>query len=129
MSAVMRRVMLGISAATLAAVILTAVTALGFAPAVPWLVSFVATTALLAALSRVFFGVGGRVNRIIGVLGLAVALGYVIVMGIAFQSVDPVLAGGFITIPYLAMQGLMPLCAAAYGIWGLYLALHRVRED
>lgn len=128
MSPVMRRVVLGVSAATLAAVVVTVVTALGFAPAVPWLVSFGATAALLAALSRVFFGVGGRVDRIIGALGLSVALGYVIVIGIAFQSVDPVLAGGFIAIPYLVMQGLMPLCAAACGAWGLYSTLHRVPD-
>jgi hypothetical protein len=129
MSLVMRRVLLGVSAATLVAVIVTVVAALGLAPALPWLVSFVATAAMLAALSRVVFGVGGRVNRIIGVLGLAVALGYVIVMVAAFLGVDPVLAGGLIAIPYLVMQGLLPPYAAACGIWGLYLALHRVRED
>jgi hypothetical protein len=125
----MRRIVLVVSVTTLVAVSVTVVTALGFVPAVPWLVSSGATATLLAALSLLSMLAGARVNRIIGVLGLAIALGYVVVIGIAARSVDPVLAGGYVAIPYLAMQGLMPLCAAACGIWGLCLGLRRVPQD
>ena len=129
MSSMMQRVVLGVSAATLVAVAITAVTAMGFAPAVPWLVSYVVTAALLAALSRVVFGMGGRINRIIGALGLTIALGCAIVIAVTMQSADPALAGGFIAIPYLVMLGLMPLCAAGCGTWGLYLVLRRTERD
>lgn len=124
MSSALRRVILAASAITLVAAVLTALAALGLM-ALPWLAVYLITAALLAALSVAFWLTSTRTNRIVGVVGLVVSLGYVVVMGLSLGMTDPVLAGGFIAVPYLVLQGLMPLTATVCGAWGLVVALRR----